>query len=127
LAESAAYKYLVDPWLREARRFRDLLLRESLLSGFADEQVSLGIQLLCAADLLSYLSKLGQRVFAGHALSLMLKALLVAIAALLLSRASTLKVSGLPLRPASPRQLDKVVHEATGSRDWSPAIFPGRP
>jgi hypothetical protein len=70
----------VDASLGKARRFGDLLLRVSLLDRFSDQAVSLGLQLLCAADLVPYLAKLGQRVVAGHAISLKLRALLVAIA-----------------------------------------------
>jgi hypothetical protein len=71
----------MDASLRQARRFCDLLLRVSLLDRFADQAVSLGLQLSCAADFVSYLTKLGQRVFACHSISSKLRASLVAICA----------------------------------------------
>jgi len=69
----------MDASLRQARRFCDLLLRVALLDRFADQAVSPGLQLSCAADFVSYLAKLGQRVFACHSISSMLRASLVAI------------------------------------------------
>lgn len=71
----------MDAGLRQARRFGDLLLGVTLLDRFADQAVSLGLQLSCAADFVSYLAKLGQRVFACHSISSKLRASLVAICA----------------------------------------------
>lgn len=60
----------MDAGLGQARRFGDLLLSVPLLDGFADQPVSLGVQPLCAADFVPYLTKLGQRVLACHSISL---------------------------------------------------------
>jgi hypothetical protein len=49
----------MDAGLRQARRFRNLLLRVPLLDRFAYQSVALVVQLLCAADFVSYLAKLG--------------------------------------------------------------------
>jgi len=49
----------MDAGLREARRICDLLLGVPLLDCFSDQPVSLGAQLLCAADFVSQMSKLG--------------------------------------------------------------------
>jgi hypothetical protein len=43
----------MDAGLRQARRFGDLLLGVALLDRFADQAVSLGLQLSCAADFVS--------------------------------------------------------------------------
>jgi hypothetical protein len=71
----------MDASLRQARRFGDLLLGVALLDRFAYQAVSLGLQLSCAADFVSYLAKLGQRVFACHSISSKLRASLVAMCA----------------------------------------------
>jgi len=71
----------MDAGLRQTRRFCDLLLRVALLDRLADQAVSLGLQLCGAADFVSYLAKLGQRVFACHSISSKLRASLVAICA----------------------------------------------
>jgi hypothetical protein len=49
----------MDAGLRQARRFRDLLLRVPLLDRFSDQPVSLRVQLRSAADFVPYLAKLG--------------------------------------------------------------------
>jgi hypothetical protein len=78
----------MDASLRQARRFCDLLLRVALLDRVADQAVSLVLQLSCAADFVSYLAKLGQRVFACHSISSKLRASLVAIYAPFVAQAS---------------------------------------
>jgi hypothetical protein len=69
----------VDASLRQARRLCDLLLRMPLLDRFADQPVSLGVQLFGATDFVPYMAKLGQRVLACHSISLKLRALLIAM------------------------------------------------
>jgi hypothetical protein len=81
----------MDARLRQTRRTGNLLLRKSQLGGFANQPVSLWVELLCAADLFSYRSKLGQRVLAGHSISLKLRALLVAMAPYCLAEQRHLK------------------------------------
>lgn len=49
----------MDTGLGQARRLGDLLLSMSLRRGLANQPVSLGVQPLYAADLVSYLAKLG--------------------------------------------------------------------
>jgi hypothetical protein len=88
----------VDASLGQARRFCDLLLRVPLLDRFADQPVSLGVQLLGAADFVPYVAKLGQRVLACHSISLKLRALLVAIGLSVRSTVAMLHEPGLPDR-----------------------------
>lgn len=76
----------MDASLGQARRLGDLLLSVPLLDRFADQPVSLGMQPFYAADFVPYLTKLGQRVFACHSISLKLRALLVAIAPLFVAQ-----------------------------------------
>lgn len=49
----------MDTGLRQARRFRDLLLRVPLLDRLSDQPISPRVQLRGAADFVSYLAKLG--------------------------------------------------------------------
>jgi hypothetical protein len=71
---------LVDARVVDARRCGDLPLGISLLDCLTDQAISLGIKGFCAADFVSYPSEAGQRVFACHSISSMLRcALLVAI------------------------------------------------
>jgi len=72
--------------LREARRFCDLLLRIPQLARLANQAIAPGLQLLYAADLVSYLAKPGQRVLTSHSFSSGLHALLVAIAPVLVAQ-----------------------------------------